>query len=373
VLNPFQLAVMTLKLKTHSILGVSPSRRWVAVALLSAATLVSFGCANSQQQVWESRTPSRTQALADAVGMPALSTYVTTDLAWTDAARKREVLAKLYMPAQPSTTPTPLVVFSHGIGGSRDGYTYIGSYLAANGIAVLHLQHAGSDRSIWFGNPLGMVSRLQAAAKETEAIDRAKDVSFALDKVLSDSQLGPKLDASRIAAAGHSYGANTTLLVSGARVQREGGSIDYTDKRIKASVIISAPPFYGEGDSRSILGGIAIPTLHITATGDEIKIPGYYSSAQDRVEVYEAVGSAKATKALAVFKEGSHSMFTDRLGTGGAELNPKIKIATRELALAFLKMHLAPQVAGKSAPQSQDLAQWPDRHKALLARFDRQD
>jgi dienelactone hydrolase len=379
------MAFMISQLKTRSILSVLTPRRWAAAALVSAATLASLGCANNPQQLGENRSPSRTQALADAVGMPAIDTYVTTDFAWTDATRKREVLARLYMPAQSSSpqtplvqaTPlvyaTPLVVFSHGIGGSRDGYTYIGSYLAANGIAVLHLQHAGSDRSIWFGNPLGMVSRLQAAAKETEAIDRAKDVSFALDQVLSDSQLGSKLDASRIAAAGHSYGANTTLLVSGARVQREGRSLEYTDKRIKASVIISAPPFYGEGDSKSILGGIAIPTLHITATGDEIKIPGYYSSAQDRVEVYEAVGSAKVTKALAVFKEGSHSMFTDRLGTGGAELNPKIKIATRELALAFLKVHLAFQAGGKPALQSQDLAQWPDRHKALLARFDRQD
>jgi dienelactone hydrolase len=373
VSNLFKAALMNFKPRIQSASYLGRHRRLAAAALLGIATLASLGCANSQQQAWESRTPTRTQALADAVGMPAADTYVATDFAWTDTLRQRAVLAKLYAPALQAAAPTPLVVFSHGIGGSREGYTYIGRYLAANGIAVLHLQHAGSDNSIWFGNPLGMVSRLQAAAKETEAIDRAKDVSFALDQVLSDSQFGPKLDASRIAAAGHSYGANTTLLVSGARVQRDGRTLDYTDKRIKASVIISAPPFYGEGDSKSILGGIAIPTLHITATGDEIKIPGYYSGAQDRVQVYEAVGSAKATKSLAVFKEGSHSMFTDRLGTGGAELNPKIKIATRELTLAFLQAHLGPQATGKSAGQSHDLAHWPDRHKALLARFDRQD
>ena len=348
-----------------------------AAVLASAALLASLGCANNQQQVWDSRSPTRTQALADAVGMPAQSTYQAIDLAWTDPQRKREVLAKLYLPAQSSLHSSaksiPLVVFSHGIGGSREGYTYIGKYLAANGMAVLHLQHAGSDRSIWFGNPLGMVSRLQTAAKDTEAIDRAKDVSFALDQLLADPTLGAQLDASRIAAAGHSYGANTTLLVSGARVQRDGRTLDYTDPRIKASVIISAPPFYGETSPETILGGITIPTLHITATGDEIKIPGYYSGAQDRVAVYEAVGSSKATKALAVFKEGSHSMFTDRLGTGGAELNPKVKIATRELTLAFLKAHFAGHLKGKSTEQAVDWNQWPERHKALLARFDRQD
>ena len=345
------------------------SRLLAGAVLVGVVGVATLGCANNQQQAWESRGPSRTQALADAVGMPTADTHQITDFTWTDASRQRDVLAKLYLPAQPagqaSGQPVPLVVFSHGIGGSRDGYTYIGKYLAANGIAALHLQHAGSDRNIWFGNPLAMVSRLQTAAKESEAIDRAKDVSFALDQVLADAVLSPRIDASRIAAAGHSYGANTTLLVAGARVQREGRTLDYTDARIKAAVIISAPPFYGEGNPQSILGGVSIPTLHITATGDEIKIPGYYSGAQDRVTVYEAIGSAtaNAAKALAVFKEGSHSMFTDRLGTGGAELNPKVKIATRELTLAFLKARFAGQGA--------DLGDWPERHKALLARFER--
>jgi dienelactone hydrolase len=345
------------------------SGRRLSVALLVGVVgLAATGCANNQQQTWERTGASRSQALADAVGMPGADTHQITNVVWTDASRKRDVLAKLYLPAQPAgqaAQRVPLVVFSHGIGGSREGYSYIGKYLAANGMAALHLQHAGSDRNIWFGNPLGMVSRLQTAAKETEAIDRAKDVSFALDQVLADAALSQRIDASRIAAAGHSYGANTTLLVAGARVQRDGRTLDYTDARIKAAVIISAPPFYGEGDPQSILGSVAIPTLHITATGDEIKIPGYYSGAQDRVTVYEAIGSAtvNAAKALAVFKEGSHSMFTDRLGTGGAELNPKIKIATRELTLAFLKARFAGQGA--------DLGDWPERHKALLARFER--
>ena len=49
------------------------------------------------------------------------------------------------------------------------------------------------------------------------------------------------------------------------------------------------------------------------------------------------MGSERAApKVLAVFKDGSHSIFTDRMGTGGLNLNPKVKIATRQLALAFL-------------------------------------
>jgi dienelactone hydrolase len=340
-------------------------KRLTAAALLAAATLPLWGCASSnstQQQAWDGRAASRGQALAAAVGMPDADTHEVSDLSLNDASRQRAVPVRLYLPKD-ENAKAPLVIFSHGIGGSREGYSYIGKYLAANGIAALHVQHVGSDRSLWFGNPVQMVGRLQLAAKETEAIERTKDMRFALDHVLSNTQIAPRLDSQRIAAAGHSYGANTTMLLSGARVQREGRVMDLADPRIKAAVIISAPPFYGEGDPKEILKGIGIPSLHITATGDEIKIPGYYSSAQDRVAVYEAAGS-QAGKLLAVFKEGSHSMFTDRLGTGGEALNPQVKKATRELMLAFLRKEFA--------GDSQALAAWPQRNQALVARFERQ-
>lgn len=329
---------------------------------LIAASLLIVGCANSgQQQAWDNRSVHRSQALAAAVGMPDANTHEVQDVQWTDASRQRVVPARLYLPLEASK-PAPLVIFSHGIGGSREGYTYIGKYLAAQGVAALHVQHVGSDRSLWFGNPIQMIGRLQDAAKETEAIDRVKDMRFALDQLLADSQLAKRIDVQRIAAAGHSYGANTTMLLAGARVKREGASVDFFDPRIKAAVIISAPPFYGEGDLQAIVGSIRVPTLHITATGDEIKIPGYYSSAKDRVQVYEAAASEPG-KMLAVFKEGSHSMFTDRLGTGGQALNPQVKQATRELTLAFLQQVLTGQ------PQA--LAAWPQQYGVLVARYEK--
>jgi dienelactone hydrolase len=340
---------------------LTSSHRLLRASLLAAVSLTLIGCAsNTQQQVWDSRSAQRSQALAVAVGMPQASAYEAKDLQWTDTTRQRDVPAKLYMPSD-TGRPAPLVIFSHGIGGSREGYSYIGKYLAANGIAALHVQHVGSDRSLWFGNPIQMVGRLQDAAKENEAIDRTKDMRFALTQVLSDSNLSPRLNAQRIAAAGHSYGANTTMLLAGARVQRDGVVMDLADPRIGAAVIISAPPFYGQGDPKSIVGGIRVPSLHITATGDEIKIPGYYSSAQDRVAVYEAASNHPG-KMLAVFKAGSHSMFTDRLGTGGESLNPQVKKATRELMLAFLQK----QWTGDAIA----LQRWPLTHAQLIARFE---
>ncbi len=344
----------------------------LTIAALAASSLALLGCASSassqtaDDQSVINRTLGRAKALADAVGMPEANTHEVLNFSWVDntrqAGKSRDVLARMYLPAQDSAAP--LVVFSHGIGGSREGYSYIGKYLASQGIAALHVQHVGSDRSLWFGNPLQMLGRLQEAAKETEAIDRTKDIRYALDQVLADSSLKNKIDPQRIAAAGHSYGANTTLLLAGARVQREGKLLDLADARIKAAVIISAPPFYGEGDPKAIVGSVRVPSLHITATGDEIKIPGYYSGAKDRVAVYEAMTPSQG-KLLAVFKEGSHSMFTDRLGTGGEALNPQVKKATRELMLAFLQ--------NVFAGETQALSSWPARHAGLVARFERKN
>lgn len=313
-------------------------------------------------------TLSRSAALAAAVPMPDDASVQTHYLDWHDTQRDRPVAAKLYLPADQldpgsTTRKLPLLVVSHGLGGSREGYSYLGKFLAKHGYACLHLQHVGSDRRLWSGNVFSLVSRLQTAAQESEAIHRVLDLRFALDHILTGAW-ADRLDAKHIAVAGHSYGANTCLLACGATVKRSGPhetqTLNFRDPRIQAAIIISAPPFYGMGDMHHILSPVQVPTLHITSTGDEIVVPGYHSAPADRISVFEAVGGPR--KALAVFKDGSHSMFTDRLNTGGAELNPKVKIATRQLALAFLD-----HIRGGN---SQSMAQWAQAHRPLLDRFE---
>jgi predicted dienelactone hydrolase len=298
-------------------------------------------------------------ALASGVRAEDAQPFGMTDLDWHDAARQRDVPVRLYLPASASRLrPAPLVVFSHGIGGSRSGYRYLGSHFASQGVASLHLQHVGSDRNLWTGNPFSLVTRLQDAAHEGEALSRARDLHFALDQALS-GEFAARLDASRVVAAGHSYGANTSLLAVGARVERRGEVVDLRDARLQAAIVISAPPFYGESEPHRILSPIQVPTLHVTATEDIIRIPGFYSAADDRIAVFDAIGSPRKT--LAVFEGGSHSMFTDRRGTGGAVLNPQVKIATQALSLAFLRSVFDGDDAA--------LKRWPQRYAGIVARF----
>jgi predicted dienelactone hydrolase len=307
-------------------------------------------------------TPLAAQSPDETVAAPAVAAvpaYATVEYDWTDPLRGRAVPVRLYLPVrQGADGPVPLVVFSHGIGGSRRGYSYLGSHFAANGVASLHVQHVGSDRALWVGNPFSLVSRLHDAAQEREAINRVLDLRFALDQLLAGEE-GRRIDRAQIVVAGHSYGANTALLAAGARVERDGRVLDLQDARYRAAILISAPPFYGESDPAPILRHVTVPTLHITATEDVIQIPGYYSGADDRVAVFEAIGSPRKT--LAMFSGGSHSIFTDRSGTGGVQLNAQVKSATRELTLAFVK-----QVFGGAGDA---IDRWSERHRPIVARI----
>lgn len=297
-------------------------------------------------------------ALFPLQGLASAPAFQIHDLDWLDDARERPVPARLYQPITSSpAAPAPLIIFSHGIGGSRLGYSYLGSYWASHGLASLHVQHIGSDRSIWFGNPFNLVSRLQEAAQEQEALARVFDLRFALTQILRDP-LGQAINPNQIIAAGHSYGANTTLLASGARVNRDNIPIELSDSRIKAAIVISAPRFYGQKSVDSILQPVRLPTLHITATEDNIQIPGYFSGYPDRLAIFEAIGSER--KALAVFEGGSHSMFTDRTRSGGAVLNHQVKEATQELSLDFIAQVLNNQESG--------IPSWAMRHEAILSK-----
>lgn len=286
--------------------------------------------------------------------------YRSVDMQWTDAARQREIPVRLYWPATASAaTPVPLVVFSHGLGGSRTGYSYLGRYWASLGFASLHVQHAGSDRAVWTGNVFTLFGNLQTAASEANALDRARDVTFAITQILKSKDYGAQINADAIAVAGHSYGANTAMLIGGATVERDGKPLTLRDDRVKALILISAPPFTGEGDMGKILQPIKVPTLHVTGTEDVIRVPGYFSDVADRIAIYDAV--VAPSKLLTIFKGATHSIFTDRSAPAGFELNTAVKKATRELSGLFLKTILA------GAP-SKAVDEWMLSQRALLDR-----
>ena len=314
------------------------------------------------------------------------------DLELFDTVRQRPVPSRLYLPQQARPEhPVPLIVFSHGLGGSRMGYSYLARHWANAGMASLHPQHVGSDNSVWRGNPFELLQRLQAAAHESEALARVLDLRFVLNHILASDQ-GPLFNNSSIAVAGHSYGANTAMLVAGAQVTTGNPNLaDLQDRRIKAAILISAPPLIGQGPALQVLGTVSLPTLHITSLEDTINLPGYRSTVEDRIAIFDAMAQSQRT--LAVYNTGGHSIFTDRTTRSGPETSARIKAATKELCTIFLRRLLylghpplrtesmtdQPALGANPAAQSdansvqQGLSLWAYRHKDLLDRFTSRD
>src|SRR3954466_11902689 len=56
---------------------------------------------------------------------------------WHDTARDRDVPAKIYFPTA-GGGPFPVIIFSHGLGGTREGYEYLARQWAANGYVCVH-------------------------------------------------------------------------------------------------------------------------------------------------------------------------------------------------------------------------------------------
>jgi len=108
-------------------------------------------------------------------------------------------------------------------------------------------------------------------------------------------------------------------------------------------------------DVGRVLAGISIPTLHLTTVDDVIRVPGYYSVPEQRIELFEALPAVP--KSLAVFNFGQHSVFSDR---GPGEREQAVKRATRDLSTAFL--------GSVFRSGGQTLAGTVATHRALIAR-----
>ncbi len=195
---------------------------------------------------------------------------------WHDPTRNCDVPVQIYYPTS-GNGPFPIVIFSHGLGGTRQGYEYLGRYWAGSGYVSVHVQHVGSDDSVWKGKPLDEVrgSMEAAVAKPENAINRPRDISFAIDQLLqlnsqSDTPFSGRLDGKRIAVAGHSFGAWTALAIAGEGVGPT--HISLADPRVKAAIVMSPPVEKSQRHDTAAFSTIGIPVLYMTGTRDDSPI-----------------------------------------------------------------------------------------------------
>jgi predicted dienelactone hydrolase len=334
----------------------------LALALAGATMPGLTGCAlRGAGELAARAEPSPAVAAALASDRDAGSHAVDVlDFDWFDDSRGRLVPARLYQPR--NAAAAPLVVFSHGLGGSRYGYSHLGRYWAAHGIAALHVQHAGSDRALWSAPALSLFSTLRAAATEENAIARVGDVSFALDRVLADPKLAHAVDARKIAVAGHSFGANTALLAAGATFRDGARVLAFRDARVRAAIVLSAPSLPQGLDAGEVYAPIRVPTLHLTGTADVTQIPGLSTSPEERRIPFDMIPATP--RYLGVFEGGRHSAFSDWANDPTAAA---IKATTRSLTLAFLREVFEPgsrseeALAAQARLRADTLAAWESK------------
>jgi predicted dienelactone hydrolase len=231
---------------------------------------------------------------------------------WVDPARGgRKVPYKLYLPA--GTGPFPLVIHSHGLGGSREASTYILTAVAEAGYAVVAVQHAGSDSGLMMGaarpgDEAGVVAAGRAGMTAEAARGRYGDIPFALDQIASDPALKGRVDMGRIGMSGHSFGALSTLTAVGQRLPAMPDDTSFQEPRIKAAIAYSPNKPRGD-DPRAADARIKTPMLHFTGTEDKTPFD-LEKTPFERTTPFQAIQGAD--QFLIILTGADHALFGGR-------------------------------------------------------------
>ncbi|MDX2104955.1 MAG: alpha/beta fold hydrolase [Candidatus Melainabacteria bacterium] len=272
---------------------------------------------------------------------------------WLDKKRNRQIPVKYYVPVQSDKfkAPFPVVIFSHGLGGSREAAVYLGEYLSKNGYVGIFIQHPGSDESFWRPESKNEITTFdrnkildkfkKQLANPVHALNRANDVHFAVDMLellnKTDNVLKGKLDLDKIAIAGHSYGSWTALTASGQRmVTPFGKEVSSIEPRIKAAVYLSPTYPRKKVDPKIVYGKIQIPGLHFTGTKD--KSPLDTGEAEDRRTAFDNI--SKSDQYLVILDNADHMVFGGRARNRQEPSDKKYQEIVEETTLNFLDAYL---------------------------------
>lgn len=279
----------------------------------------------------------------DPLELAAPASAAPLDLTVDDADRDRDIPIRVFLPAD--SAPAPVVLFSHGLGGSREGGAYLGRHWSARGYVSVHMQHPGSDSSVWRGEPASRRrTALEEAAGGENYMLRVHDVPAVLDQLerwnaAEGHALSSRLDLDHVGMSGHSFGAATTQAVSGQRSAR--GRVAFTEPRIDAAVMFS--PSSRRGDPKEVFGSVSIPWMLMTGTQDIAGIGN--QTVESRLQVFPAL--PPDSKYELVLDGAQHSAFSDG-PRGESSRNPNHHRVILALSTAFWDAYLRNDAAAKA-------------------------
>ncbi|MDR2437924.1 MAG: hypothetical protein LBE12_00960 [Planctomycetaceae bacterium] len=254
---------------------------------------------------------------------------------WHDTVRNRTIPVKIFYPVKQSEEKLPVIVFSHGLGGSIDCCTYLANAWASLGFASVFLQHSGSDENIWKGKILILNEFKKSYQQNWNGRTRAEDIKFVLDHLeqlfAENHAVVTKFDLNRTGVGGYDLGCLASLLVAGQIPSDKGDSL--YDSRVKAVLAMSPPIRYAGKSFQEIYAPIDVPVLFITGTEDD-SIVGPTKAYQRRIP-FDSMH--RSNRYLVTFQGGDHRIYGGRIFSLLARNDQRFQLAIIRVSSCFWK------------------------------------
>ena len=321
-------------------------------------TLLLLGAATASSMAGAPAAPERPDGYKLEAGPWKAA---SEDLTLRDNRRQKDLEVTVRYPALAADAAGcfPMVVFSHGAGGSRAAFANLTAHWASHGYIVVLPTHSDSvELRRRRGQDVSYLRRdLNLLIRDVKPFERLADVMFLIDAIgllegrvagLRDGRGSGRVDRDRTGVAGHSAGALTAQMAAGVKVLGSTPGAPFAvrsvgDPRIDAAVVIS-----GQGTTNRMLADaswseLSTPLLAITGSKDVAAIGN--ETPASRREPFE---KAKPGDKYLVFIEGAtHSSYQGRGRTLG--LDPSVPTdqqlqmiteVTGAATLAFLDLYL---------------------------------
>jgi predicted dienelactone hydrolase len=198
----------------------------------------------------------------------------------------------------PAAEQSPLIVISHGNGGSHLAHRTLAAHLARHGFVVAMPEHPRNNRN---NNEL--------AGTAENLANRPRHLRLAIDWALASAQFGSRLRSDAVVVLGHSLGGYTALALAGGLPTAFGHETPdnqprqvfvEADGRVKALVLLA--PATAWFMAPGALRGVQVPILLWTAEQDSWT-PAFHG------DLVKAGVAAKDQVQHRVAKGGGHFAF----------------------------------------------------------------
>lgn len=262
---------------------------------------------------------------------------------WIDKKRENRVVPyKIYYPDIQPNEPLPIIIWSHGLGGTQDGAGFIARFLTSHGFVHVNIGHEGTNDSLWRKKPGHPWDNIRKAKIPWEDVrNRYLDVPFSLDQI-KNIELPVTLDFNNIGMSGHSFGALTTQIISG-QLTGNPQPESLIDNRFTAAIAYSPVPNTRLNlPPQNVYSGINIPMIHFTGTNDYSPIDGPVQHLRD--EIFDHAGGHHAMQMSVILDGADHMVFNGSRGQlesyDGVEIHKdQIKIIALSWWDYFLKQN----------------------------------